>query len=206
MLGDDERATNDVEVALAYARESGDQVIGAHTLGTLAEIARRRGQLDQARSYLEAALARSEAIGEQWDRLQLERILASITLDAGRAQEALAQLEATEATCRGMGLVDMAIFLQAMRGKALLELGQPEEALAVTGAAVAGMKAGVDQPYLVHFWHAKALSALGRTGEAGAALEQAYQELMAALRGLSPAQRQMSLERVPEHRAIVRAW
>ncbi|MFQ5856833.1 MAG: tetratricopeptide repeat protein [Anaerolineae bacterium] len=206
MLGDDERAADDVEVALAYARESGDQVIEAHALGTLAEIARRREELDQACSYLEAALTRLGAIGEQWDRLQLQRILASITLDAGRAQEALAQLEATEAACREMGLVDMAIFLQAMRGKALLELGQPEDALAATGVAVAGLKPGVDQPYLVHFWHTEVLSALGRTDEARAALEQAYQELMGALQGLSPEQQQMSLERVPEHRAIVEAW
>ncbi|HEY64617.1 MAG TPA: tetratricopeptide repeat protein, partial [Caldilineae bacterium] len=206
MLGDDEQATSDIEVALAYARESGDQVIEAHALGTLAEIARRRGELDKARGYLEAALAKSEGIGEQWDSLQLQRILALIALDAGDAQEALAQLEAAEAACQEMGLVDMAIFLQAMRGKALWELGEPEDALAATSAAVDQLKPGVDQPYLVHFWHAEVLSALGRTDEARMALEWAYQELMAALQGLSPEQRQMSLERVSEHHAIVKAW
>jgi hypothetical protein len=41
---------------------------------------------------------------------------------------------------------------------------------------------------------------------ARAALEQAYRILSEMLATLSPAQRQMDLERVPEHQAILAAW
>jgi len=39
-----------------------------------------------------------------------------------------------------------------------------------------------------------------------AALEQAYRILSEILATLSPARRQMSLERVPEHQASLAAW
>ena len=50
------------------------------------------------------------------------------------------------------------------------------------------------------------LSQIGQTGRDWAALELAEKMLLKALKGLSPEQQEMSLERVPEHRAIVSAW
>lgn len=206
MLGDVARAEADVTAALAYARESGDRSREAHALGTLAEIARRRGDLPAAEAALEEALGTLAAREEQWSKLQLQRTLALVYLDDGRGAAALALLTGALAECRALGLVDLAVSLQALRGKALLALSRPGEALGETAAAVTQVKPGVEQAYLVYFWHAEVLLALSRPGEAQPYLQQAYNALQAVLQGLSAGQRRQSLEMVAEHQAIVAAW
>ena len=88
----------------------------------------------------------------------------------------------------------------------MLALGRSQAALAATSQAVAQLKPGVDQAYLIPFHHSQALSALRRTAEAQAALEQSYQMLSETLNGLTPEQQKMSWEHVPEHKAILAAW
>ncbi len=68
------------------------------------------------------------------------------------------------------------------------------------------MRSDVEKAYRVPFAHYQVLTALGRTDEARAALEQAHQLLTRLLDGLSPEQRATSAERVPEHRAVLAVW
>lgn len=205
MLGDDERAEIDIAFTLQYARKNGDKSTEAHALGTLAEIARRRGQLPAARQYLETILPTMSARGEHFSYLQLQRTLALIHLDGGQTHKAIMLLTKAEAMCQELGLADLAVSMQAIRGKALLEGNQIGEALNATSEAVQQLKLGVDQDYLVYFWHSEVLHAAGQSAEATKFSNQAYVALLEALQGLSPEQKQMSLTRLPEHRAIVAA-
>lgn len=205
MLGDDERAEEDVQFTLLYARQSGDKSTEAHALGTLAEIARRRGQLDVARRHLELILPTLAERGEHFSRWQLQRTLALVHLEAGETQEAIRLLTEAEAMCRQLGLLDLAISMQAIRGKALLEAEQVDKALAATSSAIIQLKSGVDQDYLIYFWHSEVLRAAGREEGAVEFANKAYVALLAALEGLSAEQKQLSLVRLPEHRAIVAA-
>ena len=169
-------------------------------------IAQRRGELDVARTHIETALAKLQASGHRWLIAQVQRDLALLARDEGRPEAALEYLDAAETMCQELGLAGLAVEVQALRGMMLLTLERPKEALAATGEAVARLHPGVNRAYLVHFWHSEVLRAMGRIEEAHTALEQSYQALMTSLQGLSSEQRRMSLERVPEHRAIVEAW
>jgi DNA-binding transcriptional ArsR family regulator len=115
-------------------------------------------------------------------------------------------LQAAETLCQKLGLACWAVRLLSLRGLVLLALGQSQAALAATGEAMARLKPGVEQAYLIPFRHSQALSALGKTQEAHGALEQAYYMLSETLSGLSPQEKKMSWERVPEHRALLAAW
>jgi DNA-binding SARP family transcriptional activator/predicted ATPase len=205
-LGDDEAAARDAEAALAFYTEVGDRAGEGQCLDTLGGIALRRGELATARRYWVEALAAMQAAGDRWGEISLRRSLIELALKEDCPQLALEHLEKAMVLCQALDLADRATVLQADRGAILLALGQPAAALAATTQAMAQLKPGVEQAYLVPFIHHQVLTTLDRTDEAGDAIGQAYSMLSQALRGLSPEQREMSLERVPEHRAIVAAW
>ncbi|MDQ7029937.1 MAG: tetratricopeptide repeat protein [Ardenticatenia bacterium] len=206
MLGDDEAAARDAEIALAFYVQVGDRAGEGQCLDTLGGIAFRQGDLATARERWQTALMAMQAVGDRWGEISVLRSLAALALAEGRPQPALEHLDAAMALCRDLGLADRAIALQAERGTVLLALGRPEAALAATTQAMAQLRPSVEQAYLVPFAHYQVLAVLGRHGDARTALEQAHRMLSEALRGLSPEERAMSLEQVTEHRAIVAAW
>jgi len=206
VLGDVERAVADAEAAWAYFRETGDRIYEGQSLGVLGQMALLQGQMEAAWSRLEAGLALLLVSGERWIAVQVYRALVRLSLREGKPAVALEYLEIAESIARELGMADLATNLLADRGAVLLAMGKPAEALVATSEAMARLGPGVEQSYLIPFVHYRVLAALGRDQEARVALRQAREGMLRLLEGVSPEQRRMSLERIPEHRAIVEAW
>ena len=206
ILGDDVAATVHAESALAYFRQANDPIGTAQCLGILGKAAQRRHDGEMASSLLEESVSIALEAGERWIAAQVMGGLVDVLLDQRRPESALERLDTANAICQELGFKDLAISLQASRGLALLMLGQPEAALTATAEALVHLSQGVENAYRIPFAHYQVLTTLGCADEARAALEQAHQLLMQLLNGLSPEQQTMSVECVPEHRAILAAW
>ncbi len=206
VLGDWEAAAADVEAAMAYFHAAGDPGGEGQCFEVRAAIALEKGELAEAHRWLQASLEAIRTASSPWLEVQVRHLQAILALREGKPETALRLLDEAEGVCRELGMQDLAISLLALRGKALLDLGEPQAALAATTEAMAQLRPGVAEAYLVPFWHYQVLTALGRTEEARAALEQAYRTLMRFLEGFSPAQQRRSIQRVQEHREIVTAW
>jgi len=206
ILGDDVTAQTEAEAALAFYHRANDLIGEGQSLSLLGLVFYRRGELDQARRYLESGLEKLVTGDEQWLLVQTYRMLALVLLDQGNPEESRRAIEEGERICDALGLKEFAVTFRALRGKVLAAQGETEAACRVIGEAVAGLRTGILEAYLLPFWHYQLLDALGRRDEAHAALKQAYDILQKTLQGLSPAQQQMSMERVVAHRAIASAW
>ncbi|RMF27149.1 MAG: DUF1670 domain-containing protein, partial [Chloroflexi bacterium] len=204
-LGDDDQAVRYAQAALQRCEAIRNPDRG-YALVTLGRVACRRGEYDQARALLEDGLAAMQAMGKRHGEVEAHRALALLALAQDRPEAALAYLERAAALCRQTGLAPLLPNLLAEKGMALLALGRREEALEATRRAMARLRPGVERAYRIPFAHYRVLAALGRPEEAREAIEQAHRMLMEVLRSLPPEQREVSLERVPEHRAIVAAW
>jgi DNA-binding SARP family transcriptional activator/DNA-binding transcriptional ArsR family regulator len=206
VLGDMDAAVADVEAAMAYFRAVNDPGGQGQCFEVRAAIALQKGMLAEARSYIQASLEALRAAHSPWLEVQVRRLQAVLALKEGDPERASRLLEETERICRELGMRDLAISLLALRGKALLDLGEPQAALAATTEAMAQLRPGVVEAYLVPFWHYQVLTALGQEKEARAALERAYHTLLRFLDGFPPAEQRRSIQHVPEHREIVAAW
>ena len=205
-FGGSEVALADAETALAHYREMGEAIGQGQCLSVLGQIALQRDQLVRARTYLEEGLRLVLDAGERWIGAQTYCLLADLSLVEGNPNDALRYVEEAEAICCDLGLEALAIAVMGLRGLVLLALGQPDVALEVSTRAMEQLNPGVEQAYLVPLRHYQVLCALERNEEARVAIEQARDLLFEAIGGLSPEQQRVSLERVPEHRAIVEAW
>ncbi len=204
-LGDDERAARYAQQAWQRCREVGNPDTG-YILLTLGRIACRRGEHDLALARLEEGLAVMRAMGKRRGEGEALRSLAALALHRGQPQAALEYLERAEAIYRQTGLILPAVGLLAQKGGALLALGRRRAALEATAQAMARLRPGVEQGYLVPYLHYRVLTALDQPEEARDAIEQAHRMLMEVLQSLSPPEREKSLAGVPEHRAIMDAW
>ncbi|HHH40425.1 MAG TPA: tetratricopeptide repeat protein, partial [Chloroflexi bacterium] len=204
-LGDDDQAVRYARAALQRCEairnpDRGDALV------TLGRVACRRGEYDEARALLEEGLAAAQAMRKRYGEVEAYRALAALALTQSRPEAALECLERAEDLCQQAGLAPLVANLLAKKGLALLALNRREEALEATGQAMARLGPGVSQGYLILYAHYQVLTALGRSQEAREAIAQAHRMLMEVLQSLSPEEREMSLERVPEHQAIVAAW
>jgi tetratricopeptide (TPR) repeat protein len=205
-LGGDDMALADAEAALSLYREMGEAIGQGQSLAVLGQIALGRGQLEEARAYLEEGLGLLLESGERWIGVQVYCILIDLALKEGCPDTALRHVEEAEAICRDLGMEALAVSVSSLRGLALLALDQPDAALAATTEALEQLGPGVEQAFMVAFRHYQVLHAMGRTEQAHAAVKQAHDLLSDAIGGLSPEQQEISLEHVPEHRAIASAW
>lgn len=206
LLGDDNTAWADLQAGLASYIKVGDSA-RYEFLGTLGDIARCRGDLKTARAILESAVSGALVDAEDEGAAGLAYIhLVQLALDEGDPETALQHLEKAEAIYREAGPASRIVKLLSLRGLVLLALGQNQAALAATSEAMSRLKPGLEQAYLVPYHHAQVLSALGRTQEARAALDQAYHMLSEILGELPPQEQKMGWERVPEHRALLATW
>ncbi|MBN1431119.1 MAG: AAA family ATPase [Anaerolineae bacterium] len=204
ILGDLETAWDDLQASVALCKQQ--DIPHGDTLIALGDIARRRGDYKTARAYLEQCLNSSLHKKESWLAVEAYIAVAQLEIDENHPVAALEHLEAAGTLCREVGISSWDVRLLELRGLVMLALGRPQAALEATSQAMKQVKPAVERAYLVSFRHFQALSALGRTTEACAALEQAYRTLSECLSGFTPDQQKMSWERVPEHRAILAAW
>lgn len=205
-LGDAGQAAEDARFALEYYRQAGDPLGEGQGLVVLAETSRQQGDLETGRQQAEKGAQILENAGERWLATQAYRELAILEIEAGQPAQALEHLEHALAACRDLGLADLEPPLIALRGLALLKQGRLDQACQSTSEAMERLKPGIEQPYLIPYWHAQVLDALGQKAEARLAAQRAYELLCQSLEGLSPEQRSASLEEVPEHRAIAATW
>jgi tetratricopeptide (TPR) repeat protein len=134
------------------------------------------------------------------------RTLGEIELRSGDPDQALLHAHKALAACEEAGLKDLAVSVSALLARTLLATGSVREAAEYIESAVHGLLPSTEQSYLVHFARFEVLVALGRSSDAQAALEEAYQILIRTLGGLSDERLSGPLGSVPEHAEIVSAW
>ncbi|MFZ5910019.1 MAG: ATP-binding protein [Chloroflexota bacterium] len=206
VLGNSPQVKADSQFALDYARQVDDPISLGQALTVLAEAERQEGEIQKARTHLEEGIRVMEKTGDRWLLAQEYRTLGSLNIEDSRFDEAIENLEQALAICQQLGLEDMQPPILGIRGLALLGMARFEEALQSTEEAMRRLSPDVEQGYLIPYWHAQALNAVGRSAEACAAITQSYEMLQKMLSGLSPEQQRLSLENVQEHREIMTAW
>ncbi len=206
LLGDARRARKDVDQALSYALRSGNRFLEAHGESVLGELGLLEGRLEEARVHLERALELSLELEAFWNGIQVLQNLALVALREGRPAEALQRLEQAEELCLSCELSEPLVGIWALEGWALLKAGQIDRAVERTHKAMAHLNPAIQEGYRVPYAHALVLTALGHHEAAWAALDQAHQMLHAYLQDFPESLRQLSLRRVPIHRAIEEAW
>ncbi len=205
LVGDDGAARQDAEFALAAFEEMGHGWGEALCMDVLGCIASRSGDSDAARAHFERGLRTAESSGHKSIVVNLLQSLALLEIGAGGVQHALGHLERALTLCSEGNLHDAAVMLQGVRGLALNLAGR-EDALPLARDASAAAHLGIDQAYLLPYWHYLAAVAADEEDEAAAAIERAHEMLLAVLQGLDEDLRELSLRKVPEHAAIVAAW
>ncbi|MCF6277126.1 MAG: AAA family ATPase [Anaerolineales bacterium] len=206
VLGNFAQNIKDAEYALAYGRQVGDALSEGQALTVLAEVSRRQGDMEKARSYLLKGIGKMEECGDRWLLVQEYRVLAQLDLIEHLPDQALGHLNYALNICKELNLADVEPPLKALKGLAFLQKEELDVALQCTTEALAKLKPGIEQAYLLPYWHAQVLRAMGRFAESSEAIVQSYQLLQEMLSSLSAEQRRSSLENVTEHREIVAAW
>ncbi len=205
-LGDEASALADAEGALRHFRDSGHGWGEALCYDQLGEIALREGRIDESRRLRARGREAATSSGHRWLEVNLLRSLALLEIAAGDYRAGCAYARSALAICDESDMGDAAVSLGALHGYASLGLDDIDEALDQTRTAVSRLHGGVDQGYLVHFWHHLAARAAGQTAEADRAIRAAHAELLRTLGGLTDQQRDHALDAVPEHRAILAAF
>ncbi len=204
LVGDDEAALTDAEAALAEFAELGHGWGEALCLEVVAFVERRAGRVERARGLLEQATSMASTGGVGWVHISALRSLALLEIEDGNPEAGLRYVGEAEELCARENLHDVAVRLRGLRSLALTALGSPD-ALDIARDVAANAHMGLDQAYLLPYWHYLAAQQAGCTQEAAVAIERSYELLMAVLYGLEDGQRRLALSGVPEHAAILAA-
>jgi len=151
-------------------------------LGWLQLKARRRGLLDtpadEIAARFEGALAINEQQGHVLWQANSRMNLAELAIQEGRTTDALAQLDATRTLLAQASDFEHASYLLALEGELALVENRPAQALATFDrlAAAEGRWAAV---WWADYGRARALSDLGRSGDA----VRRYEDALASLEG-----------------------
>jgi DNA-binding SARP family transcriptional activator len=209
-LGRWEEANAQLAITEAYFTETGNQRGQWYNLDARMYLAVQQGEYSAALNLAEQmrvlALAASDHPCELMARWSAAR-LRTQRGDAGSVET----FAALRAEIEALEMPGMTGEYDGQMGAALLRADRPAEALLLIEASLQASqgeeKAGETEPRLMpelHHLRALALEALGRPGEAAAALDRAHRELSAALDGLD--RPELTLDRVPEWRELVRDW
>jgi DNA-binding SARP family transcriptional activator len=205
-LGEDDRARESIDEALEVYREIGDLRGEAQCIGMLGSIEARAGSTEASWKLFEAAVNQADDVQDRWLSAQILREYASSELAAGLFESALDHATRAEKICRDIGMDDLVIGVLGLQGRILLELGRVREAHDMTAAAIAAMRPGIELSHLIHHAHGLTLHSMGRHAESQLEFEKAYEVLMEIVSDLTPENRQLALEKVPEHAMIVDWW
>ncbi len=206
MLGNTSEVEKDALYSLKYAEQVDDPLSKGQALTVLAEAARRNGNLKEARQYMEDGIKVIESTGDLWLLAQERRALGRLDIEEKKPAQALANLNRALEICREAGMANMEPPILALCGLAFIQEERFDEAIEATSEAMSLLSSDIERAYMIPCWHAQVLDAMGRHNEKKQAIQQSYEFLQEALSGLSPAQRQISLEQVPDHYAILKAW
>jgi tetratricopeptide (TPR) repeat protein len=175
LIGQQETATAEAVLreALAAARHADAHWLTAHLTGHLGVLAQDRGDFESAAQSYQSARVLTETIGDRRGTLLWTLNLGIVRYEQGRCAEALPLLaegleQAVAQGCKGLE-AGARIFL----GACLAAHGEEEEGLRSIERGQALAQAIGDQERLLmgHLQHGRALAALGRHGEAIAALQ-----------------------------------
>jgi tetratricopeptide (TPR) repeat protein/biotin operon repressor len=202
ILGDDQRALEDVGRAMALFEGIGDIGHIAQCEEIMAGIAARAGDLDKAVRMIEQSLRKLDGLGDTSLELQHLRSLALVKLELGDFESALAAVDRAQRLAGDAGVDDIAVDLLSVRGTIEVERGKVTKGLAMVRRAAAQVGPGVERSYLIHYRHARAAQGAGEREEARQAAMRASAELESVLNGLDSESRRQAIERVPDHRSI----
>jgi predicted ATPase/DNA-binding SARP family transcriptional activator len=206
LLGEYKEALAEVQQAMAYYGESGDEIGIGQALSIFGQIAMGQGKWDVARRYLEESVPVLEKVGEKFILSQVYRSLAELAAAEDKPERGWEPLAKAEALCRETGMAVVLPTLVGVKGLLLLKDGRFREALEATTEAMSLQGSGSDHGYLVPYWHSLALQANRQRVEAETAAAEAYNLLLSYLQSLPPEKQAYSLTHVPDHKAIVEAW
>jgi DNA-binding SARP family transcriptional activator len=204
VLGDDERASRELGLALRTFTRLGDVKFEAACRDARASIALRAGELAAAEDELTRALALPDIEEHVWTLCQLLGRRAEVRLAGGASADARELCARARALAERHDLGDLEVGLLALDGAAHLAAGDVGPAVTLTERAVEALHDGVERAHLVHLHHHAALAAAGEHERAAAAIARAAACLDELLEGLSEADRRRATA-VPEHARIAAA-
>ncbi|MEZ4639227.1 MAG: AAA family ATPase [Caldilineaceae bacterium] len=206
-VGDTARGRQAIEGVLAVQRAQGNKTLLAQALSIQAQFDYLAGDRAAALAHMDEALTvLADAAEMPFLLAQIHQARSLALHRVGRAEDALAAVEAALALHAAHNLGDLAVGFLTHKAQILRQLGRLSAAAEAIHAAVDALTPGVAQPYLVHFEHHNVLQAMGRTGEAQAALVTAHGALVRMLETLSTEDQAISCTGIPEHAAILAAW
>jgi predicted ATPase len=206
VVGDLERARERLEPALKISLELGDVEREMNVFLVLAQVEALGQNFPQAIEQMKQAIKKLEHTHNTYYQQMAHQTMGEILTKADHNSEALIHLQKVEEIASKLGQLGYVVPVNLLRARNLIKLGQMEAAASALDAAQAGDWDKAQPSAHTYCWLYSAATDLGRNDEAQSALQKAHKILQDSLQGLSSEQVQMSLTRIPEHRAIVAAW
>lgn len=202
VLGDDERASRELDAAVRHFAAVGDVPFEAACRDARASVASCAGDLAAAELELERAFALPGIRDHSWIACQLLRRRSELRLAEGSTTAAGSAVSEALDLARQHHLADLEAGLLALQGAVMLAAGDVSGAVRCSEEAVAAVHEGVERSYLVHLQHHDALRAAGRSDDAAAAADRAAGALRQVLDSLDETDRPRAAA-LPAHRRII---
>jgi DNA-binding SARP family transcriptional activator len=197
--------------ALRLFREVGYAFMAYQALLYLAEVQRRRGELEQAERSFQQVLSEALAGGDRWLEGWTVQMLGRLALARGDLPQAEQFLQRACQLRQANGELANHISDLAWLGRLRLSQANPAGALAHTAEAMRRLDALMGEHYVwemqdVYFAHAESLSANGEPGQAQVYIGRAHETLIQfAAQIEDPATLQAFMD-YPTNARIVQAW
>jgi len=210
-LGDLPKAQACLQRGLILAEEIGDEEGQAYLLSNLGLVVRDQGDLETAEKLLSDGLAIMQALDNKHQISFFLSYLSTVSLQAGDYQQAIERAQEALSLRQELDLrLRMADDLATLAA-AYLAAGNVAQALVYAGQALAILDGcggqGPEFPQRDYFTCYQVLAAAGQEERAQAALQSAYNLVMArAEKTTDPALRQSFMERVPVNCKIVQEY
>ena len=209
-VGEYAQAQQNLERALAEFQRAGDLWGQAAALNNLGLIFCDLGQWARAQECYERAYALMSEVGDRRGLGVILLNLGTLQNEQGRYAEALDYLDRVVSMLSEAGLKGLEVETFSEKGRAHLGLGQLSLAVACSTRAMQVLESQhgiIAQAQRFYFTHYQILHASGRTDEAKAYLQRAYDEVCRVAGQIhEESLRKSFLEGVPINRKILQAW